>query len=220
MRTTLLKSVLGVSLAVVGFAANAAISGSAHDFSANTNYGTAGQICKACHAPHAAANGALGQLWNHTPSAVASYTLYTSTTMNAPTAQPAGTSKLCLSCHDGTIAVDSFGGATGGTGASLTGTLSLGTSLSDDHPIGMNYSDAYTVEGGVNGGLWVATTSANIGSTTTRQKTGDIATNLLNGGATVECASCHDVHNTYTDGPKLLKIKISASTLCITCHNK
>jgi len=37
----------------------------------------------------------------------------------------------------------------------------------------------------------------------------------------MECASCHDVHNTKTvPGTKLLVKDSAGSELCLTCHNK
>ena len=91
------------------------------------------------------------------------YTTYSSSSLDAETiagqlAQPAGSSKLCLSCHDGTLAISSvnvLGGQTNvsvpmtGLGAGdtmppgqgeLTGfTRNLGTDLSNDHPISLTY---------------------------------------------------------------------------------
>ena len=82
-----------------------------HDFSASGWSG--GEICIACHTPHNANTAVTdAPLWNHNLSAVASYALYQSDTLNAAPGQPTGTSKLCLSCHDGTVAYDN---TTGGT---------------------------------------------------------------------------------------------------------
>src|SRR4051812_27176929 len=60
------------------------------------------QVCIFCHSAHGA--GTIQPLWNrNTP--VGAYTVYSSTSLQAKPGQPTGTSKLCLSCHDGTIAV-------------------------------------------------------------------------------------------------------------------
>ena len=41
------------------------------------------------------------------------------------------------------------------------------------------------------------------------------------GSRTMECASCHDVHNTASaSNQNLLLISNTASALCLTCHNK
>ena len=204
-----------VIAAVSALAAQAAlagtIAGSKHDFS--TNLWSGGQICIACHAPHNNLNAAGSLLWNHT-STTATYTLYSSPTMQSTMPQPGSSSKLCLSCHDGTVALDSYGGRTP-TAGFITGTANFGTDLSNDHPIGITYDAALVTS---DGGLFPITTSATIG-TGAQTKTGTIDSNLLYAGK-VECSSCHDVHNTFTNGAKLAKITITGSALCLTCHNK
>ena len=189
------------------------IAGSPHDFS-NRGWGT-NEICIFCHAPH---NTSLAvtdaPLWNHAQS-VATYQLYSSATFNVGSSQPGGVSKLCLSCHDGTIAIDSYGTRTGTT--NLTGSEVLGTDLRDDHPIGFTYDATlatnpnYTLKN-------PTTTNITIGSGGTT-KTGTITATILFGGK-VECATCHDVHNTYTATGKLLKVSNAASGFCLSCHIK
>src|SRR5512134_3498758 len=67
------------------------------------------QVCAFCHTPHGARTD-VTPLWNRQDSG-ATYTTYTSTSYDAQNitaefqATPAGSSKLCLSCHDGTIAL-------------------------------------------------------------------------------------------------------------------
>ena len=63
---------------------------------------TEGDICIFCHSPHSLAGQS--PLWNHEMS-VAPYTPYSSSTLKATVGQPTGASKLCLSCHDGTVAL-------------------------------------------------------------------------------------------------------------------
>jgi predicted CXXCH cytochrome family protein len=215
MKTMIYKGLLGAVVAVAGLAAGAGtIVGSAHDFSTGT-YATAtgGQMCIACHAPHNTAVIADAPLWNHTSSA-ATYTVYASSTMNAVVGQPGSTSKLCLSCHDGTVAINSFGGATGTT--MITGASNLGTALTNDHPIGITYDAALVT---ADGALAAITNSITIGSGT-KTKAGTIASNMLYAGK-LECASCHDVHNTFTAATaNLVKVSMTASALCTTCHLK
>ena len=67
--------------------------------------------CQYCHAPHSGIGK--GPLWAQTYS-TQTYTMYSSTTSGLDTyKQPvAGSpSSLCLSCHDGTVAINSYGGA-------------------------------------------------------------------------------------------------------------
>ena len=63
---------------------------------------TESDVCIFCHTPHHASGD--GPLWNHQMSG-ASYTPYSSSTLKATVGQPTGSSRLCLSCHDGTVAL-------------------------------------------------------------------------------------------------------------------
>lgn len=219
--TTLLR---GLALLILGFAGAPAFAGtivnSAHDFSASGF--TGGEICIACHTPHNADTSVTdAPLWNHEITA-ATFTMYSSSTLDATgDAQPTGSSKLCLSCHDGTVAIDSFGGASGTN--FVTGPARVGANgdLDDDHPISITYDAALsTADPGLHDPS-VATTT--IGAGGTRTRTGTLTDVMLIGGK-VECASCHDVHNTFTVpgsvGTPLLKVTRAGSELCLTCHNK
>ena len=75
------------------------------------------EICIFCHTPHDAIKNNNIPLWNHTLSTTASYGVYTSPTYEATDAARCGwatvaataaVSNLCLSCHDGTVAINSF----------------------------------------------------------------------------------------------------------------
>lgn len=196
-------------MAQYSFAQN--IAGSPHDFS-STGWAD-GQICNACHTPHEAKTAiADAPLWNHEPT-LATFTPYSSGTLTATdVAQPDGTSKLCLSCHDGTIAVDNFGGVTTGTNFVTT---PFSNDLSNDHPISFVYNDALAA---LDGGL-------NDATSTPASLSGTIEAELLfgaTGSATLECASCHDVHDAAGLGALgfLLRVDNTASALCLTCHNK
>jgi hypothetical protein len=73
------------------------------------------QVCVFCHTPHfssAATNAADAPLWNRNISS-AVYTPYSSGTMDTTPGQPDGGSIACLSCHDGTISLDSLINAPG-----------------------------------------------------------------------------------------------------------
>ena len=60
------------------------------------------QLCVFCHAPHSAAPGTA--LWNRATPTPA-YQTYSTSTTRASVGQPTRGSLLCLSCHDGTIAL-------------------------------------------------------------------------------------------------------------------
>jgi len=204
-----MRKILGATmgLLLVAGLAGAQISGSAHDFRGQT-WMTTSEICLPCHTPHNASTALPVVLWNHAVT-TATYTLYDSPTMNATTGQPDGVSKACLSCHDGTVALDSFGGTTGGT--TISGTANFGTDLTNDHPVSFTYNDTLAT---TDGGLHLpTTTNSGLGST--------IATDMLfgTGNTQVECASCHDVHNA-AGLPSLLLKTNAGSALCLTCHAK
>jgi len=198
----------------------AGISGSAHDFSGFSFAG--GQICLPCHTPH---NGELvndAPLWNHDLS-VATYNLYDSPSFDgaATISQPTGASKLCLSCHDGTVAVDSFGGDTGTMFIdAFSADANLGTDLSNDHPISFVYDTQLATD---DPGLFdPASKIVTIGSGTF-SRTGSI-TDVMLANNVLQCQSCHSVHNDFVAGTAisnaLLKITIGGSKLCLACHNK
>ncbi|NQU44278.1 cytochrome C [bacterium] len=186
----------------------AGIRGSAHDFSALTERQ---QICIFCHTPHDAdISVASAPLWNHEVT-VKQFQLYNSPTMDATVSQPTGASRLCLSCHDGTVAVDSYGGRPGVI--FLGGDLGIGADeLANDHPVSFVYNDA----------LAAADRELFSPSSSPSGLGGTIQQDLLF-GSQLECSSCHDVHN----GPAatavdefLLVITQAQSQLCLTCHNK
>ncbi|WP_456421339.1 cytochrome c3 family protein [Lutibacter sp.] len=208
MKTTKIFLTLGLALFMSIVSFGQTIAGSDHDFS-NENWNNTGEICVVCHTPHNAVTGLTAPLWNHEVTTT-TFTLYTNTvspSFDATASQPDGTSKLCLSCHDGTVAMDNFGGQTGGTDF-MSGSDKLGTDLSNDHPISFTYDAALAT---TDGGLFdPTTTNSGIGSTITADL---LLANKL------QCSSCHDVHN-GSGVAKLLVKSNAGSALCLTCHNK
>lgn len=178
------------------------LQGSAHDFSSTAWSG--GQICVTCHTPHNSQT-AVVPLWSH-GATTSSFSLYRSPTFRGSVTQPSGASKACLSCHDGTVALDTFGGRTGTT--FIAGRTLLGVDLSNDHPVSFVYDSALAASAD---GLRDPTTSpSGLGGT--------IRDDLLFDGK-MECASCHDVHNGRSQASLLVKGN-SGSALCLTCHAK
>jgi predicted CXXCH cytochrome family protein len=158
------------------------------------------QVCLPCHTPHnALLAGEENVLWNHAETGE-TFTMYSSTA-----GQPEGPSKMCLSCHDGVTAIDSYGGTSGTV--VMTGSAALGTDLSDDHPIGIEYptalpseyNDPNTFAPGINGGPGVKLVE-------------------INSVERVECTSCHHVHNNGLGN--FLRVPIQESYLCLQCHIK
>jgi predicted CXXCH cytochrome family protein len=214
-KTTTLAGLATVALLSAGTASAGTIVGSAHDTSTDA-WNTTGEICVVCHTPHIF-DGRPTQvpLWNHEIT-TATHTMYSSGTLNgAIDGSPSDHSLLCLSCHDGTVALDSFGGATGAT--YIPSGRRTGTDLTNDHPVSIEYSDS---SASADGALFApSTTSTTIGSGADT-KTGTIA-ELMTYSGKVQCTSCHDVHNKFTAASTpLLKRTMVGSALCLTCHNK
>jgi predicted CXXCH cytochrome family protein len=159
-------------------------------------------ICIFCHTSHSSASQA--PLWNREDSKVI-YTLYDSSTLYSTPDQPDGASKLCLSCHDGTIALGKvinkekeFIMADTSMGRIPHGQPSnLGSDLSDDHPISFNPSLAVN-------------TSAEL----VHPLPADRVHYDINGK--LQCTTCHDPHDNDF-GNFLVKSELNGG-LCKTCH--
>ncbi len=193
------------------------ILGSIHDFSERG--WSNGEICVVCHTPHNAHLVQDAPLWNHklTESQFATYSSPTFDGGNT-IGQPSGASVMCLSCHDGTVALDSFGGGAGTT--RLTDeSRNLGSDLSNDHPISFTFDAALAL---ADPGLYDPTVKVTTIGSGEKTKTGTIADVMLFNNK-LQCPSCHDVHNGFTSGipgDPLLRITKQRSTLCLTCHDK
>ncbi len=262
--------------------ANAGISVTKHNLGStgtgtNTFTGTQA-ICVFCHTPHGADTSASVPLWNRVLSSASSYTTYDSlgtTTLDGAVAPVGSVSIACLSCHDGTQAMNvminaptsAAGAGYNPAGSTLAGTwngpagsslgaqpgslnyatasiVNIGTDLSNDHPVGIQYggggassADADGLFGGILadsdfvkpykktiGGTagkpvwWVDTA---IGTSGLREKTDMQLYTRADLGATepfVECASCHNPHT--SDNPTFLRIANTGSAVCLACHTK
>ena len=165
--------------------------------------------CTFCHAPHSGLGGNT-PLWNQTLSSQ-TYTPYTSTTYKQQgSAVPlAGkTSSLCLSCHDGTVAV----GQTAAYGKiPVSGTMNnqdvFGTNLSGSHPFSLV--------------LPIKDSPDLVATLATQGTTGDVtgAVKLVNGN--IECTSCHNPHVQATDrvAQAFLVRDSSSGQMCLSCHD-
>ncbi|VAX27987.1 Cytochrome c family protein [hydrothermal vent metagenome] len=197
-----------------GFDVYPGIKNSHHDFQGAAYMNN--EICILCHTPHNAIASA-PPLWNHELS-TATYNLYSSPTIDAAIGQPTAQSKLCLSCHDGTVAIDNIGGNTGGT-RFIYPFGYIGTDLSSHHPISFTYNSALAAADGQLADP--STEPSGLGGT--------IDDDLLSNGQ-MQCTSCHDVHiSRNTQGcsgchfgkPSLSIWKPNTnSALCLTCHKK
>lgn len=136
--------------------AQGSIEGSQHDLGA----GGAGQltlsgkgVCVFCHTPHGADTTAPAPLWNKTIDTSTNYQRYSdlgTVSLDGAETTVGSVSLACLSCHDGTQAMDAVVNAPGsgmqtgnlGTGTNMSGTPvpNLTTDLQDDHPISIQYA--------------------------------------------------------------------------------
>ena len=198
--------IVGVVAALLLIAApgRAEVRGTKHDFwipgGGPPGSGGEGETCVFCHAPHTTAPSR--PLWNHDlPTLV--YTPYSSSSMQANPGQPTGASKLCLSCHDGTIALGALANRPFPTGpiGTVTGRARLGTDLSDDHPISFVFDSALAAEDG---------------ELVPPQVLTDVV--RLDANGEMQCTSCHDAHLDRYGDFLLMDGKFSA--LCITCHDQ
>ncbi|MCO6439205.1 MAG: hypothetical protein J5J06_19105 [Phycisphaerae bacterium] len=160
------------------------------------------QVCIFCHAPHNTSG--LRPLWNR-ELPTSNYLIYQSSTLDAQPGQPTGASKLCLSCHDGTIALGQVLSRTDrirmvGGEFIPAGLSNLGTDLSDDHPISFVYTS----------GLAASDRQLVDPSTLPDEVPLDAAGEL-------QCTSCHDPHNnTHGD---FLVLRQQYGELCRACHD-
>jgi len=78
----------------------------------NTARNNYGEVCVYCHTPHGANGTINAPLWNRTNNFTdGKYTTYDNlgtSTLTASVAQPGANSLTCLSCHDGTLGIDSI----------------------------------------------------------------------------------------------------------------
>lgn len=183
-----------VVVAVLCSAAAAMIDGTPHDLSAVAG----GSNCSFCHTPHGALAGT--PLWSHRLS-TAVYEIYQSSSLQANVGQPTGSSKLCLSCHDGTVALtETIGGGSGGGTYITPGKANLGTDLSDDHPISFVYSSALSTQD----------VQIRLPSMLPEQLRLDRSREL-------QCTTCHDAHDNRHGN--FLVMSNARSAMCRSCHD-
>jgi len=179
------------------------------------------QVCVFCHTPHQTADAtAQDPLWNKQVTQTATFGVYASPTLDADMSNAeiggkgAGSqsvSALCMGCHDGTVAVNSLyrTPSDGGVGVAkkLTGYANLGTSLSDDHPINFTYDAT------------LATKDGGLKPPVSDKRVDNVEPYLPLFEGTLQCASCHNVHDNDTYKP-FLRSSINGSALCLRCHEK
>jgi len=163
------------------------------------------EICIFCHTPHNARRD-IPYLWNRSDTTI-NYLPYQSSTLYAAVGQPTGASKLCLSCHDGTIALGALLTLpqevpfAGGLRFIPEGPAKIGSDISDDHPVSLVYDSSLVA------------------------RNGELVDPLslppavkLDKNRELQCTACHDPHN--DDYGKFLVLSNQSSGLCIACHER
>jgi predicted CXXCH cytochrome family protein len=279
-RVAVWSSAIAVSVCAmlnVGYA-HAQIIGTKHNLSStgtgNNRFSGTDDVCVFCHTPHGSDTSAAAPLWNRKISGV-SYTTYDSlgtSTLDGKIAPVGSVSIACLSCHDGTQAMNVVINAPGsggynpagapmagtwnvGGGATQTGGVlnagiitNIGTDLTNDHPIGIQYAGGGFTNtsptsraAGVGDADFVAPKSAVIGATrvwwvdtplgaaNSRQKT-DIVLYTRGPGAggggyvgqteAEPFVECASCHDPHSANPTFLRVANTGSAVCLSCHIK
>src|SRR6266567_1240075 len=110
---------MGATVAMAYTAAGGGIVGSKHDMNQWVANGDPYQrVCAYCHTPHHAIKSDVldyNPLWAHTLNESVTFSKYQSASLNASITDPlVGPSRLCMSCHDGVIAIDQHYSIDGG----------------------------------------------------------------------------------------------------------
>ena len=163
------------------------------------------EICIFCHGTHKAAGDAL----DNRPQSQAVYRGYTSSTLRAANVRgPTGSSRVCLSCHDGTVALAQAVGSSrprslsmldaDGAGRLPAGPSNLGTDFSSTHPFSVKPPEHPEYRA---------------------PPAGDAV--RLDADGQVQCVSCHDPHREDADPVqrKFLVKDNRGSSLCLSCHS-
>lgn len=170
---------------------------------------TSDDVCGFCHVPHSAAPAV--PLWGHKLSS-ALYQVYSSDTLDGTAPQPDGASKLCLACHDGTIALGEVRGKRNDLGPLSPASKGfLGTDLSGTHPVSITVTAAFVDRNN----------QRDSGLQSVESMRTDIDGVRLDGEDKVQCTSCHDPHADIrypTSGIHFWR-KASFSEVCAVCHS-
>jgi predicted CXXCH cytochrome family protein len=240
----------GLLVVLMAIVANSAsIVNSRHDLDWAASYGDMafwdpyndyGEVCVYCHAPHG--GDASAPLWNRTMT-TASFTMYSSSTIDTtiPNA-PSGVSLACLSCHDGTLAVDAIINmpGSGNTPSGVPGDLDSWTPAASGHgKLSTTGNGFLNCAVACHGGIVISGTDftpAVLGTDLsndhpismtyptpgqdpyfkTPAEVNSAGLKLYDNK--VECSSCHNVHDPANK--PFLRKNNSGSELCTACHTK
>lgn len=164
---------------------------------------TESRICVFCHIPHQQGTPE-PCLWNRSDPGTP-YLPYYSSTMKADVGQPTGASRMCLSCHDGTIALGAIASSpaeimfkNGNRFMPPDSASNLGNDLSDDHPVSFTYDEMLALD------------NRQLRQPSALPPQVKLENNQL------QCTACHDPHS--DNYGNFLVMDNTASNLCTTCH--
>ena len=124
MKTSIAKLAVGLTLVSMSSVAMAGIANTKHNLGASGTFNfttSTTEICVFCHTPHGGDSSAAVPLWNRKLGATSSYTTYSqlgTSTLDSKSTSIGSVSLACLSCHDGTqamnVVINSPGSGTSG----------------------------------------------------------------------------------------------------------
>ena len=174
------------------------------------------EVCKFCHIPHSAVVPV--PLWGHQLPQGVRYTTAQAWRGRGEAAtfpQPDGASRLCLSCHDGTVALGDVAGEprvipmVGAQRLEPGRPGHIGTDLSGSHPISFKVTDQV-----------VQAPEQDMGLRPLASMTSDPDVRL-DGEGKMQCTTCHDPHSDANYRPGVTPhfwVKPTVGEVCLTCH--
>jgi predicted CXXCH cytochrome family protein len=222
------------------------LDGTPHDLTALDD--DQSKTCIYCHTPPGAGDDNEPPLWSRQASG-ATYRTFDSATIDGEVLAVGSVSAACLTCHDGSQAVDAAinapiknrSGPAPGTGPRAISPIRAdirGDDLRNDHPIGIQYAgfnpgdrqidaDFINADNGLQNAFilgatrwWVDTEEV---PNAIRDKSDMILYTRQFEGIDqpfVECATCHDPHSASDSEPHFMRVSNSGSAVCLSCHIK
>jgi predicted CXXCH cytochrome family protein len=219
-----MKKIIALAIALTAGSAMAAVGTTKHNMAAfsgynqNTNVlatgGAGGDVCLYCHCAHTPSTvSTAAPLWNRTNPATGSYQTYVSNTIskNITSAGVDTVSLACLSCHDGSVAVNvvvKYGGQIGAgapkfisSAAGADPNKAIGPNLGNDHPISLTWNPAANPSAGLSATPFPA----------------PFVSYTVAGQQMLTCGSCHEPHGTTNS--YFLRANPTSGSFCATCHS-
>lgn len=196
-----------LSVGLIATMSPAGIVDGPHNMAAEGYDITNDEVCLPCHTPHGSSEDEY--LWNQTIPADTAITVRDGAVLGH-------VSLMCMGCHDGVTAISASE-----SGMTVAADAALGTDLSKDHPVGVDYGSSYRrapaepIRGGRMQGVKVVVGQNPDGTDITKDLPLYHRDDNGTGLEQVECATCHTPH---TDAQDLLRVDNAGSALCTGCH--